>query len=52
MVGACVKQSDDAAVGASVVQALTEAPRFPPMPDRALCLARHPLLGTFGLEKH
>ena len=52
VVGACVKQSDDPAVSASVVRALSEAPRFPAMPDRALCLARHPLLGTFGLEKH
>lgn len=52
VVGACVKQSDDAAVAASVVRALLEAPRFPAMPERARCLARHPLLGTFGLEKH
>ena len=52
VVGACVKQSDDPAVSASVVRALSEAPRFPAMPERALCLARHPLLGTFGLEQH
>jgi hypothetical protein len=52
VVGACVKQSDDAAVGASVVRALSEAPRFPPMPERVVCLARHPLLGTFGVEPH
>ena len=52
VVGACVKQSDDAAVGASVVRALSESPRFPPMPDRVVCLARHPLLGTFGVEPH
>lgn len=52
VVGACVKQADDAEVGASVVRALAEAQHFPAMPDRALCLDRHPLLGTFGLEKH
>ena len=52
VVGACVKQSDDAAVAASVVRALSESTRFPPMAERVECLARHPLLGTFGVEPH
>jgi len=49
VVGACVKQADDAATAASVVRALLESPKFPPMPAGAECLARHPLLGTFGV---
>jgi hypothetical protein len=52
VVGACVEQADDAAIAASVVRSLLESPSVTPMPDRALCLARHPLLGTFGLETH
>jgi len=52
VVGACVKQSDNAATAASVVRALLESPSFAPMPERVQCLARHPLLGTFGLEAH
>ena len=50
VVGACVKQADDAATAASVVRALLESPNFPPIPEPAQCLARHPLLGTFGLD--
>ena len=49
VVGACVKQADDAAIAASVVRALLESPRLPPMPVAVECLARHPLQGTFGV---
>jgi hypothetical protein len=52
VVGACVTETDDAEVARSVFRAITDAKPFPPIPDAALCLARHPLLGTFGLEQH
>lgn len=50
VVGACVREADDARVGAGVVSALFEAGPFEPMPERALCLARHHLIGTFATE--
>ena len=53
VVGACVKQSDDAAVGASVVRALTEAPRFPPDARPRCCASRATRCSEpSALEKH
>ena len=42
--------SDDARVGASVVDALRAASPFPPMTDRVRCLANSQLTATFTLE--
>jgi hypothetical protein len=50
VVGACVREADDARVGAAIVTALFDAGPFEPMPERARCLARHHLIGTFATE--
>ena len=43
-----VVRTDDNALGASAVDALRSASPFPPMPDRARCLTRVPIVGTFS----
>lgn len=43
-----VKSADDNALGASAVDALRSASPFPPMPERARCLTRVPIIGTFS----
>jgi TonB family protein len=43
-----VIRTDDNALGASAVDALRSASPFPPMPDRARCLTRVPIVGTFS----
>lgn len=50
VVGACVREADDLGAGAGVVGALFASGPFPPMPERAQCLARHHLIGTFATE--
>jgi hypothetical protein len=41
-------RADDNALGASAVDALRAASPFPPIPDRARCLAQRRLIGTFS----
>jgi hypothetical protein len=40
-------RSSDNALGVSAVDALRAASPFPPIPDRARCLAQRRLIGTF-----